>query len=121
MPGYCATSCPYVVLHTGGYDPRVAENISYHNELGALCDSLGLKHITCKNLITSLSIPRDTDVLFLLSITARWKTCLLKAASLLLYTPENEHFGIVPLEALAAEVWTCPQCPPDRRRARRNA
>lgn len=84
----------------------MAENISYHNELGALCDSLGLKHITCRNLITSLSVPRDTDVLFLPSIPGRWKTCLLRAASLLLYTPGNEHFGIVPLEALAAEVWT---------------
>lgn len=29
---------------------------------------------------------------------------LLKAATLLLYTPSNEHFGIVPLEAMLASV-----------------
>ena len=32
------------------------------------------------------------------------KRRLLHTASLLIYTPENEHFGIVPLEAMAAEV-----------------
>lgn len=32
------------------------------------------------------------------------KTMLLKAATLLLYTPSNEHFGIVPLEAMLAGV-----------------
>ncbi|KAF8247738.1 UDP-Glycosyltransferase/glycogen phosphorylase [Wilcoxina mikolae CBS 423.85] len=92
------------LIIAGGYDPRVNENISYHNELVALCETFNLKHITCKNFITSLSIPGDTDVLFLLSIPASWKTYLLKAASLLLYTPEREHFGIVPLEALIAEL-----------------
>ncbi|KAA8913606.1 hypothetical protein FN846DRAFT_928879 [Sphaerosporella brunnea] len=92
------------LIIAGGYDPRIGENISYHNELVAMCDSFQLKHITCKNFITSLSIPEDTDVLFLLSIPASWKTYLLKASSLLLYTPEREHFGIVPLEALLAEL-----------------
>jgi alpha-1,3/alpha-1,6-mannosyltransferase len=29
---------------------------------------------------------------------------LLKSARLLIYTPSNEHFGIVPLEAMLAEV-----------------
>jgi alpha-1,3/alpha-1,6-mannosyltransferase len=95
---------PYV----GGYDSRVGENISYHNELVAMCESFQLKHITCRNFITSLSIPEDTDVLFLLSIPASWKSYLLKASSLLLYTPEREHFGIVPLEALLAEVCAPP-------------
>lgn len=97
----------------GGYDPRVHENISYHHELTGLCESFGFKHITCKNFITSLSIPEDTDVLFLLSIPASWKAYLLKASSLLLYTPEREHFGIVPLEALIAEVFALvlsPRC-----------
>ena len=32
------------------------------------------------------------------------KSMLLKAARLLVYTPSNEHFGIVPLEAMLAEV-----------------
>ena len=58
------------LLYADSYDPRVNENISYHNELVALCEIFNLKHITCKNFITSLSIPKDTDVLFLLSIPA---------------------------------------------------
>lgn len=88
----------------GGYDNRVSENLSYHLELAALCDSLQLKHVTCKTFITALAIPSDTDVLFLLSIPAKLKSSLLQTSSVLLYTPENEHFGIVPLEAMLAEV-----------------
>jgi alpha-1,3/alpha-1,6-mannosyltransferase len=90
--------------YLGGYDPRVGENISHHRELVTMCERFQLKHMTCKNFNTPLSVPEDTDVLFLLSIPASWKTYLLKASSLLLYTPEREHFGIVPLEALLAEV-----------------
>lgn len=70
----------------------------------ALCDEFKLKHITCKNFITSLSIPVETNVLFLLSIPSVLKTSLLRNSSLLLYTPEREHFGIVPVEALFYEV-----------------
>ena len=39
-------------------------------------------------------------MIFLLSIPASLKTELLSKARLLLYTPSNEHFGIVPLEAM---------------------
>ena len=39
-------------------------------------------------------------MLFLLSIPASLKAELLSTARLLLYTPSNEHFGIVPLEAM---------------------
>jgi len=92
------------LIVAGGYDPRVTENITYHNDLVNLCDFFNLKHVTCKNFISSLSIPPETDVLFLLSIPASWKTFLLKASSLLLYTPEREHFGIVPLEAFLLEL-----------------
>ena len=41
-------------------------------------------------------------MIFLLSIPASLKTELLSKAKLLLYTPSNEHFGIVPLEAMLA-------------------
>lgn len=40
------------------------------------------------------------DVLFLLSVPASLKDALLRSARLLVYTPSNEHFGIVPLEAM---------------------
>ena len=44
------------------------------------------------------------EVLFLLSVPAQLKNMLLKTAKLLVYTPTNEHFGIVPLEAMLARV-----------------
>ena len=43
-------------------------------------------------------------MLFLLSVPSQLKSMLLNAAKLLVYTPSNEHFGIVPLEAMFAEV-----------------
>ncbi|KAK5256388.1 Alpha-1,3-mannosyltransferase-like protein, partial [Exophiala xenobiotica] len=39
-------------------------------------------------------------VLLLLSVPGVFKETLLKSARLLLYTPTNEHFGIVPVEAM---------------------
>ncbi|KAL9597672.1 MAG: hypothetical protein Q9219_004999 [cf. Caloplaca sp. 3 TL-2023] len=88
----------------GGYDPRVDENVRYHEELVALAAELGLRSATTKNVVTALDIPDNIEVLFLLSVPAQLKTTLLSAAKLLLYTPTNEHFGIVPLEAMLAGV-----------------
>jgi alpha-1,3/alpha-1,6-mannosyltransferase len=51
-----------------------------------------------------LNVPDDVDVLFLLSVPNTLKDMLLKSAKLLVYTPSNEHFGIVPLEAMLAGV-----------------
>jgi len=55
-------------------------------------------------MITALNIPTDIEVLFLLSVPNQLKSMLLNSARLLVYTPSNEHFGIVPLEAMLAEV-----------------
>ncbi|KAL8931345.1 MAG: hypothetical protein Q9211_007031, partial [Gyalolechia sp. 1 TL-2023] len=88
----------------GGYDPRVEENVRYHAELVKLAEDLGLRSATTKNLVTALSVPDDIQVLFLLSVPGQLKTMLLRAARLLVYTPTNEHFGIVPLEAMLAGV-----------------
>ncbi|KAI9669478.1 MAG: Alpha-1,3-mannosyltransferase-like protein [Trizodia sp. TS-e1964] len=88
----------------GGYDNRVHENVSYHTELSQLAASLGLKSATTKTIVSALNVPTDTDVLFLLSIPAALKNALLRSARLLVYTPSNEHFGIVPLEAMLAGV-----------------
>lgn len=49
-----------------------------------------------------MNIPDDVDVLFLLSVPNALKAMLLQSARLLVYTPQNEHFGIVPLEAMLA-------------------
>ena len=86
----------------GGYDPRVVENVTYHKELVNLAESLGLKTATTKTIVTALNVPDDVDVLFLLSVPNTLKAMLLKSARLLVYTPSNEHFGIVPLEAMLA-------------------
>lgn len=88
----------------GGYDPRVPENVSYHQHLLALSNTLGLPSTTAQNIVSALSIPSSISVLFLLSVPAQLKSLLLEAARLLIYTPSNEHFGIVPLEAMLAGV-----------------
>ncbi|KAF5979367.1 alpha-1 3 alpha-1 6-mannosyltransferase [Fusarium coicis] len=92
------------LILAGGYDPRVAENVQYHSELEALASSHGLEHLTTKTLITALSAPPTVPVLFLLSIPNSLKASLLRSARILLYTPANEHFGIVPLEAMLART-----------------
>ncbi|MCJ1456840.1 Alpha-1,3-mannosyltransferase-like protein [Mycoblastus sanguinarius] len=95
---------PCILTQAGGYDTRVQENVNYHKELESLADSAKLKHATAKNLISALSIPENIEVLFLLSVPAQLKSSLLNAARLLVYTPSNEHFGIVPLEAMLSGV-----------------
>ena len=88
------------LILAGGYDLRVSENVSYHNELVQMTDEAGLKHATAKTVPTALAIPEDIQVLFLLSVPEACKATLLENATLLLYTPKNEHFGIVPVEAM---------------------
>jgi alpha-1,3/alpha-1,6-mannosyltransferase len=78
--------------------------VSCHSELVRLAESLGLKHATLKNVLSALAIPSDISVLFLLSVPSSLKTTLLSTSSLLIYTPRNEHFGIVPLEAMLASI-----------------
>lgn len=76
----------------------------YHKELVNLAEGLGLKAATTKTIVTALNVADDVDVLFLLSVPNTLKEMLLKSARLLVYTPSNEHFGIVPLEAMLAGV-----------------
>ncbi|KAH7089224.1 mannosyltransferase [Paraphoma chrysanthemicola] len=86
----------------GGYDPRVPENTSTYAELCQLADSLKLKHATAKTVVSAQGIPDDIAVLFLHSVPGTFKAALLAMSRLLVYTPRNEHFGIVPLEAMLA-------------------
>ena len=92
------------LIVAGGYDNRVAENVGYHKELVKLADDLGLKNATAKTVVSALNVPADIEVLFLLSVPNTLKEMLLKSAKLLVYTPSNEHFGIVPLEAMLRGV-----------------
>ncbi|KAL8822223.1 MAG: hypothetical protein Q9191_007037 [Dirinaria sp. TL-2023a] len=103
MASFAANSA-YRSMLLGGYDVLVHENVSYHNELEQLAESLMLKAVTTRTIVTALKVPDDIEVLFLLSVPSQMKTMLLNAATLLLYTPSNEHFGIVPLEAMFTGV-----------------
>jgi alpha-1,3/alpha-1,6-mannosyltransferase len=82
----------------------VSENVDYHAELVALATSLNLSSATAKNVVTALKAAETAEVLFLLSVPGALKDTLLRSARLLVYTPSNEHFGIVPLEAMLSGV-----------------
>lgn len=73
-----------VLVIAGGYDPRVTENVEYFLELQKISKSLQID-----NKIFFLKSPSDSDKLYLLN-----------RCDCLIYTPPNEHFGIVPLEAM---------------------
>ena len=55
---------------------------------------------TLHNLF-SYELRIQTYVKFMINISDQEKSCLLNSADCLIYTPMNEHFGIVPLEAMA--------------------
>ncbi|CRL02260.1 CLUMA_CG015102, isoform A [Clunio marinus] len=68
----------------GGYDSLNTENREHYEELLVIMENLGLK-----DKVTFERSPSDEV-----------KVKLLHQCKLLYYTPTNEHFGIVPLEAM---------------------
>ncbi|CAK7327686.1 unnamed protein product [Dovyalis caffra] len=70
----------------GGYDNRLRENVEYLEELKCLAEREGVSQRV--NFITSCSTAERNKLL---------SQCLC-----VIYTPKDEHFGIVPLEAMAA-------------------
>ncbi|KAJ3927417.1 MAG: alpha-1,3-mannosyltransferase ALG2 [Lentinula lateritia] len=99
----------------GGYDPRLEDNML---TLYSLIDLVSKKHTLTYNVITPSSSPKAVKipplnttpenpvVLFLLNFTTAQRTALLTSPSTigLLYTPANEHFGIVPVEGMLCGV-----------------
>ena len=87
------------MLYVGGYDPRLISNVNCVENLEKLCQKLELKFSSIKSL-TELN--DDVDVYFMLNVESKIKKQLLSSTSTvaLLYTPTNEHFGIVPVEAM---------------------
>lgn len=79
------TKCDSKLIICGGFDLRLAENKEYYEELKREAKRLGIFKY----------------VYFLKSISASLKSVLLEISSCILYTPINEHFGIVPLEAMS--------------------
>lgn len=104
-----STSSLRLIL-AGGYDPRLEDNIRVLDRIQALTKSLSLSYsITSPSPLPSglsTSPYSDPDVLIILNFTTAQRTALLRSSSTLalLYTPENEHFGIVPIEAMACGV-----------------
>ncbi|RWS26821.1 alpha-1:3/1:6-mannosyltransferase ALG2-like protein [Leptotrombidium deliense] len=72
------------LIIAGGFDERVIENKEYFDELIAISKNLGVE-----NNVSFLKSPSDSQ-----------KHLLLHSCTAVLYTPQNEHFGIVPLEAM---------------------
>ncbi|KAJ3996048.1 alpha-1,3-mannosyltransferase ALG2 [Lentinula boryana] len=98
----------------GGYDPRLEDNML---TLYSLIDLVSKKHTLSYNVITPFSpkavkipplntTPENPAVLFVLNFTTAQRTALLMSPSTigLLYTPANEHFGIVPVEGMICGV-----------------
>lgn len=85
----------------GGYDLRVRENVQYHKFLQNLAEESNLSNLTVSNRDSvSCAKVRDVSVVFILSFTENQRRYLLQSCSGVVYTPSNEHFGIVPLEAM---------------------
>jgi alpha-1,3/alpha-1,6-mannosyltransferase len=72
------------LVMAGGYDPINVENLEHYTELCDLANELKLN-----GSVTFLKSPSDVHKLMLLS-----------RCDTVVYTPSNEHFGIVPLEAM---------------------
>eukprot|EP01138_Halocafeteria_seosinensis_P004509 gb/GECG01004612.1/.p1 GENE.gb/GECG01004612.1/~~gb/GECG01004612.1/.p1 ORF type:complete len:461 (+),score=34.44 gb/GECG01004612.1/:1-1383(+) len=107
----------------GGYDKRVQENVDVYSELMESAKGNNLQtcpespnegitneHVMKKLLPTlycdggnpdATESGSDCSVGFLRSFTDEQKTFLLQRSVAVLYTPTNEHFGIVPIECMA--------------------
>ena len=72
------------LIVVGGYDVLVQENQQHYQELVDLAKELEV----------------DDKVSFLKSPSDSQKHLLLHSCTAVIYTPDNEHFGIVPLEAM---------------------
>lgn len=72
------------LVMAGGYDDRVTENKEYYQELKQQVEDAGIaEHVS-----------------FIRSFSDAQKRTLLHNSTCLLYTPDREHFGIVPIEAM---------------------
>ncbi|CAG8495200.1 10604_t:CDS:2, partial [Scutellospora calospora] len=87
----------------GGYDYRMQENVEHHKELDRVALRLELKTFTIIPGSTECP-PESAQVIFLCSFNEAQRTYLLSKSHCLLYTPSNEHFGIVPIEAMYARL-----------------
>jgi alpha-1,3/alpha-1,6-mannosyltransferase len=74
----------HILIIAGGFDPSLHENIEVYSELSGCAD---------------ISVHKN-NIFFLKNISGEERSILLKTANLVIYTPKNEHFGIVPVESM---------------------
>ncbi len=103
---------PLRLVLVGGYDQRVHDNVATLKELQDQAKQLGLSSVTMSYHRQTFELPTTAppaeelskaSVVFLPSLPMPLIHTLLLNSSTkaLLYTPTDEHFGIVPLEAMA--------------------
>ncbi|KAH9911684.1 mannosyltransferase [Epithele typhae] len=98
-----------LIVSPGGYDPRLKDNVDTLESLLSLTTSHVLTYVVVTPSTSSVPLPTlpalstaatngSANVLFLLNFSSAQRSALLTAPStlVLLYTPANEHFGIVP-------------------------
>ncbi|RZB83075.1 Alpha-1,3/1,6-mannosyltransferase ALG2 isoform B [Glycine soja] len=83
---YLVWICGAIISQTGGFDKRLKENVEYLEELKDLAEKEGVSN----------------NIKFITSCSTAERNELLSECLCVLYTPKDEHFGIVPLEAMAA-------------------
>ncbi|GFZ07557.1 UDP-Glycosyltransferase superfamily protein [Actinidia rufa] len=83
---YILVNVVYCLLASCGFDKRLIENVEYLEELKSLAERKGV----------------SPQVKFVTSCSTAERNKLLSQCLCVLYTPKDEHFGIVPLEAMAA-------------------
>eukprot|EP00922_Rhytidocystis_sp_ex-Travisia-forbesii_P068387 GHVS01101851.1.p1 GENE.GHVS01101851.1~~GHVS01101851.1.p1 ORF type:complete len:453 (+),score=55.70 GHVS01101851.1:142-1500(+) len=82
-----ACKAPPVLIISGGWDERLRENREYFSEL---------QQLTTKDGRFNMS-----QVLFLRSIPSQLRWYLMYVSTAVVYTPHEEHFGMVPCEAMS--------------------
>lgn len=100
------------LIIAGGYDDRLVENVEYMEELKHLCNILKMKYQCIDQqklldfnyesvdslILDHSSIDSSAVVYFIVKFPDVQKEALFKECCAVLYTPQNEHFGIVPIE-----------------------
>lgn len=100
-------SLPPLII-AGGYDTQNVENVEYRGELGALAQKLCIPEFKrkCnsykKDDVDVPPPPPAGHVEFRLDISDFERATLFQTSLCVVYTPDKEHFGIVPLEAMFA-------------------
>ncbi|XP_072961713.1 uncharacterized protein [Typha angustifolia] len=83
----CTDLLEATLIVAGGFDKRLKENVEYLDELKRLAEIEGV----------------SDRVKFVTSCSTEERNELLSKCLCVIYTPKDEHFGIVPLEAMAAQ------------------